>query len=180
MDYLKKNSIYTEKNHKIKSKLIDNETYSLASQSMIIVCTDAIIVDRKNKLFYLAKRSVQPMKGYWSIGGRRRAGETSQQAIQRNFHRETSLKLPLKRFKLLAVRECIWSTRKEHPINVGKHDIIFFHVVELNKKELAKANTYLCSSEYETRSLESFNYKKMLEKKIHPALVDNYKLFFRS
>lgn len=162
----------------MKPIALNAKTYPLAAEALIVVCTDAIIIDKKNKLFYLAQRCVQPMKGFWSIGGRRYTGEPGFVSVARNFKKETSLDISFKRFKPLIAREFIWKMRKESPSNVGKHDIIQFYTIELTKKEIDTANAHLCLKEYIYGSLEPFDYKRLKAKKIHQGLIDNYELIF--
>lgn len=162
----------------MKPVALSAEIYPIAAAALIVVCTDAIIINKKKKIFYLARRSVQPMKGFWSIGGRRYTGETAAESVRRNFKKETSLSPSLARFKPLIAREFIWNTRKEEPTTVGKHDIIQFFTIELTSRELIKANANLCLKEYIQGSLEAFDQTRMIKEKIHPALIENYKLIF--
>ena len=53
----------------IKASYLDDITYVRVLDAMVIVCVDAVIVDTKKKIFYLATRRVDPIKGLWMIGG---------------------------------------------------------------------------------------------------------------
>lgn len=178
MKISQKYGIYIEGTHKMKNVRLDDLDYPKAIGALIVVCADAIIIDRANQIFYLPRRSVKPMKGYWSIGGRRLPGESASEAVARNFRRETSVKIMPKRFQPASIIEVMWKDRKEKPSNVGKHDLIHFFTIELTKNELSKATTNLCINEYITGSLESFDRKRMVTKKIHPALLDIYDKVF--
>lgn len=179
MQFKKKNGIFVEDNHKMKKTRLTHNAYSIASSALIVVCTDALIIDRHKKLLYLACRTVKPMKGYWSIGGRRLTGENGHESVSRNFIRETSVFAKPSRFKMITFKEFIWKDRKEHPIKTGKHDIIQFFTISLSKKELEKAKDNLCLKEYIDGSLEPFDRNKMIRKKIHPALIELYDFIFQ-
>ncbi|MCL5004777.1 MAG: NUDIX domain-containing protein [Patescibacteria group bacterium] len=170
--------IYVENEHKIKNVYLKNKTYSKAMESMIVVCSDVMIFNRKEKAVYLAKRRVKPMKGLWEIGGRRFAGETALKAAVRNFTRETTLKIKSSRLKFITTIENIWQSRKEKPIKIGKHDLIFVFAVNLNKKEIEIVSKNLGSKEYHQNSLEKFDKKRLLKEKVHPALIEIYNKIF--
>ena len=157
---------------------LDDRDYAKAIGAMICVCADAVIIDSDKPLFYLPRRIVKPMKGFWSIGGRRLPGESASKAIARNFERETTVKVSPKRFHPVSIIEVIWRDRKEAPASVGKHDLVHVHTIELSTEEMAQASANLCNSEYMTGSLESFDRKKMVAKKLHPALIDIYDQVF--
>ena len=178
MKITKHDEIYIENQHRIKKVHLDDQDYSKALTAMICVCADAIITDMSEQVFYLPRRVVKPMKGYWSIGGRRLPGESASKAIARNFERETTVKLASRRFHPISVIEVIWKDRKEAPTSVGKHDLIHIYTIELSKKEMAQVSANLCKAEYKMGSLESFDRMKMVAKKIHPALIDIYDKIF--
>lgn len=178
MKITKHGEIYVEDRHKIRKVRLDDNDYPKASGAMIGVCADAVIVDIDKQLFYLPRRIVKPMKGYWSIGGRRYPGESASKAIARNFERETTVKIIPKRFHSVSIIEVTWKDRKEAPTGVGKHDLIQVFTVTLSKKEMAQASANLCNTEYRAGSLEPFDRKKMVTKKLHPALIDIYDKVF--
>ncbi len=178
MKITKHGEIYIEERHKIRTVLLDDHDYSIASGAMISVCADAIIIDIDKEAFYLPRRVVKPMKGYWSIGGRRLPGESASKAIARNFKRETTVKIAAKRFHPVSIIEVIWRDRKEAPTGVGKHDLIQVFTITLSEKDLAQASANLCQAEYESGSLELFDKKKMVARKLHPALLDIYDKVF--
>lgn len=180
MKISKKNGIYIENGHQIKNIYLKDKLYSKAMESMIIVCSDAMIFNRKEKTIYLAKRRVEPMIGWWEIGGRRFAGETALEAAIRNFRRETSLEIKPSRFKFITIIENIWQRKKENPKKTGKHDLIFIFSTELNKKEISVVSKNLDPKEYYLNSLEKFDRKRLLKEKIHPALIEIYDKIFKN
>ena len=180
MKISKINGIYIENNHQIKSTYLENEIYLKAMESMIVVCSDIMIINRKEKAVYLVKRRVKPMQGWWQIGGRRFAGETARETAVKNFLRETSLKINPSRFKFITTIENIWQSKKEKPIKTGKHDLIFVFTVDLNKKEIKMVSKNLDPKEYCQNSLEKFSRKRLLKEKIHPALIEIYDKIFKN
>lgn len=178
MKITKHDSIYIEDQHELKKVRLDDHDYPKAISAMICVCADAIIIDPAKQLFYLARRIVKPMEGYWSIGGRRQPGESPSKAISRSFERETTVHVLPERFSPVSIIEVIWKDRKEAPASIGKHDLIHVHTIMLSAEELAQASSNLCKAEYEPDSLKPFNRKKMVEGKLHPALIDIYDQVF--
>ncbi len=178
MKISKKKGIYIENSHQIKKTYLKEGLYSKAIKSIIVVCSDVMIFNRKEKSVYLAKRRVEPMKGWWEIGGRRFAGETALEAAVRNFTRETALKISPSRFKFITTIENIWQKRKEKPAKTGKHDLIFIFAVNLNKKEIKIVSKNLNQKEYYPNSLEKFDKKRLIKEKIHPALIEIYDKIF--
>jgi hypothetical protein len=170
--------IFVESNHIILPKRLSSEIYSEALSSLIIVCADAVIVSREKKSIFLAKRIVSPMKGYWTIGGRRFAGETSIDAVRRNFHRETGILSEESRFHFLTSIEVIWKDRFEFPNNKGKHDLIQFFSIYLNENEIIEANKNLLLSEYEAMSLVSFNLEELIKYQVNPIMHQIYNTIF--
>ena len=97
--------VYSDPGFSMKQKRLSDKAYSEAMESMPIVNTDAIIFDPANKTFWLAKRNVLPMNNYWGIGGRRFAGETSEESMVRCFRMETGLQILGHRFRLVRINE---------------------------------------------------------------------------
>lgn len=178
MNIRRKNNIYIEGNPQIGECHLDAPLYARAIEAMIIVCSDAIIIDQKTKVFFLPRRAVKPMKGFWSIGGRRHPGENAATAITRIFKRDTSLNINSERFQPSLTIEVIWKDRKESPPKVGKHDVIQLFTIELTNHELETAHLNLRTTEYELGSLTPFNREKIIEKQLHPALLDMYDTVF--
>ena len=82
---------------------ISDAAYREALDSLVIVCTDAVIINRQRKSFYLAKRSVRPQQDWWIIGGRTNAGEDPFESIARCFNRETKLSVEPARFTFVSM-----------------------------------------------------------------------------
>lgn len=173
--------IFIESDHVISQKRLETEVYAEAMSSLIIVCADAVIISPESKTIYLAKRNVSPMQGYWTIGGRRFAGEAAIDAVRRNLKRETGINADEARFSHITTLEAIWSDRKESPVNQGKHDIIQFFSIELSEQELRKANATLLPSEYEQMSLKEFAYDDLLSMNVNRIIIELYlKVFPRT
>lgn len=175
-----KKGIFVESDHLILPKKLPEHIYAEAMSSMIVVCADIAIFCPKSRTLYLAKRIVSPMRGYWTIGGRRLAGEAGTEAARRNLLRETGVEVDEGRFSIATSVEVIWSDRKEDPRTQGKHDIIQFYAVTLSDDELQHANKNLIQSEYEHMSLRHFNQEELVECNVSPIIHKVYKAIFPS
>ncbi len=161
--------------HRLRSRHLDDAVYAQVLDSMIIVCTDAIIVtpDRPG-LVWLARRNVRPMRGWWIIGGRRRTSETIGASMARNFGRETTLDLPEDRFRLVRLNEYTWTDREQEPQDGGSHNLCHTFVVELNETERRQAAANLERAEYVAGvGLKAFDLARLqADPDIHPMLID--------
>jgi ADP-ribose pyrophosphatase YjhB (NUDIX family) len=176
MKYYK--GIFVESDHIISQKRLTTEIYAEAMSSLIIACADAVIISNESKAVYLAKRSVSPMRGYWTIGGRRFAGEAAVEAVRRNLLRETGVDADEARFSYVTTLEVIWRDRKEVPVEQGKHDIIQFFSIALSEQELLKANATLLPSEYEAMSLRPFFFDDLVRHEVNPVMRYLHKAVF--
>lgn len=170
--------IFVESNHAISPKRLATEIYAEAMTSLIIVCADAVIISPEPKAVYLAKRNVSPMQGYWTIGGRRFAGEAAIEAVRRNLLRETGIDAEESRFRHATTLEVIWNDRKEVPVEQGKHDIIQFFTIVLSEQELLEANAMLLASEYEAMSLRPFTFEELLSHDVNPVMRHVHRAVF--
>ena len=170
--------IYIENDHFMAGSFLPQEIYAQALSSLIIVCTDVAIICPSEKLLFLAKRIVHPMPGYWTIGGRRFAGESAVSAAKRNLSRETGMTLDSFRFTNITDTEVIWATRKEQPTMAGKHDIINFFSAEMSLDEIYKVNQNLLKTEYFPGSLKPFSYERLKECNISPVMQNLYNKIF--
>jgi len=179
--FSKEPSLYRQRGatHFNKTRLSDKE-YSKITQSMIIVCTDALIINRNKKTVFLAKRRAKPATGeWWYIGGRTFAGETFGKSVQRCFKRETGLIIPVSKFKFINIQNFIWAERQQHPQNIGTHPISFAFAVELTKKELAKISGSLDKKEYAGSGLKEFSRNELVKQRVHPAIIEGYDRIFK-
>ena len=174
----KVNHVYIEDNHGIQSKRLEKHLYAQAIESLIVVCADILIINKKKKLIYLAERSVKPMKGFWSIGGRRFVGDTLVESVRNNFLRETSVNINMEKFEYICTKEVIWKDRKEEPQDFGKHDLVQFFYVELDFEELKQASRNLCKSEYSQKGLVSSDRNKIKDYNIQQIMVQIYDKIF--
>ncbi len=173
--------LYKEKGRKkIKPEFLPVEIYSAAMKSFVVVCTDAIIISKKEKAVYLAKRKIKPMKDWWVIGGRSFAGELPKVSIARCFERETTLKLSKRRFKLLCINRYLWKDREQEPQDAGSDNLAYTFAVELSGKERVDVSANLNNEEYEDIGLEKFDLGRLCREKAHPMIIAAYKQIFKS
>lgn len=164
---------------KIKPEFLPDEVYNAAMRSFVVVCTDAIIINKKEKAVYLAKRRIKPMKNWWVIGGRSFTGELPEESIVRCFERETTLLLAGKRFKMLCINRYLWKDRQQEPQDIGSDNLAYTFAVELTEEEIRAVSMNLNKEEYEDIGLEKFDLKRLRQEKIHPMIVLAYKQIFK-
>ena len=165
--------------HRMERTFLNEETYEQAMRAMIIVCTDTVIMNRKRKTIYLAKRAIKPMQGLWWIGGRRLTGENALSSVHRCFRRETGLDLHAMRFALVDIAEYLWQDRQQQPQNVGSHNLCHTFAVELNNTELKQAKSGLEKQEYESGfGLKEFGRYDLVQNEVHQVILDVYDKIF--
>lgn len=167
-------------NFRMENKLLSERTYAEAISRLIVVANDALIVNRRRRSIFLAKRISRPMEGFWVIGGRRFAGEDAIRSMRRCFKKETSLDIEDVRFKFLTIVEFVWSERAQEPHNVGCHYVSYIFSVELNEKEREVVSENLDPREYDIDiRLKEFTYDELLNNGgIHDAILTYYNLMF--
>lgn len=181
-DFIREPSSYRQPGiPRFKQIHFTEKEYSKITQSMIIVCTDALIINRSKKTVFLAKRRAKPAAGeWWYIGGRTFAGETFEASIQRCFKRETGLKIPASRFKFINTQVFIFNERQQKPQNLGYHAIGFDFIIELTPKERIKISSSLDTAEYkEGVGLKEFSRKELVKNRVHPAILESYDRIFK-
>ncbi len=167
--------------HEMPRKFLSDNVYSKAIAAFVIVCTDTVIVDSKQRTLFLAKRAVKPMLGLWVIGSRRIAGETPEDSVRRCFKKETSLDIDKTRFVFATIVECFWKDREQEPQNVGCDDLNYWFTLELTPDERERTSASLDRAEYEKGfGLQEYNRERLVREKAHPALTDLYDLVFPS
>ncbi|MEK7133491.1 MAG: hypothetical protein AAB804_00280 [Patescibacteria group bacterium] len=171
--------IYREDpHHRIPTGWLDDPTYAAAMTGFVIVCTDAMVIDRVRRTVWLADRTILPMKGLWILGGRRLPGEAIEASIQRCLEREARLTFARERFEYLTQNEYVWSTRQQEPRNVGSHNLADTFAIELTKDERDTVSRSLTPKEYKPGGLREFDRQGLRDAKVHPALLDLYDLVF--
>jgi len=152
------------------------ELLSLAMNTMILVCSDVVIIDSATKSFYLANRTRRPAVGLYIIGGKRHAGETPKEGMRRKFKDETGLDVPEERFEFVTLQEFIWEDRAQPPYTPC-HVLSFTYKIELSDEELAQIN--LQEGEYNSKlGLKKFNREELYAAKPREQILDLYELIF--
>lgn len=163
---------------KMEKVFLTDKVYSQALEAMVVVCADAVIVNKEKKTFILANRISKPMQGWWVIGGRVMRGEDPLEAIKRKFKQETGLNIPTKRFEFVTFIRHQWRNRQQKPQNKPVDDISYTFAIELNKKEIAKLQKSLDAKEYSNKDpIKEFNEKEI--QKLNPAIIYLYNLIFK-
>lgn len=158
---------------------LTDEVYSQALDAFIIVCTDAAIVDKQNKLIYLAYRKALPAQGWWVLGGRTYAGESFEESVVRCVKRETGIELDKSRFNFEVINRYQFPNRAQAPQEKGCDTMSFTFSVELTREEILSMSQALDEKEYDkSYGLKAFNYEELQKTKVHPMILDLYKLIF--
>ncbi|TSC79454.1 MAG: hypothetical protein G01um101429_441 [Parcubacteria group bacterium Gr01-1014_29] len=159
----------------------DDVGYSHALDMFVIVCVDAVLVNREHKTIYLARRRAKPMQGWWVVGGRMRAGEKEQDAIRRKFLQETSVDVDPARFEFLRMNRYFWKDRQQEPQENGNDSLAYTFAIELTKQELRQVSENLERNEYEASGgLREFTREELIEEGIHEAIIDLYDQIYKN
>lgn len=170
---------YIENSCQIKGGPVSPEMYSKFLDHFISVCTDVIIVDFTRKTCFLAKRISKPMSGWWIMGGRMFAGENENEAIRRNFKRETSLDVEAKRFVFARMCRTLWKDRQQEPKDRGCDNLAYTFYVELTKEEREQVAENLDPKEYDPSfGLQEFDFARLTKENVHQEILDLYLQIF--
>ncbi len=157
---------------------LSDEVYSKALEAMVVVCADAVIINKKKKTFFLANRISKPMQGWWVIGGRVIRGEDPISAIQRKFEQETGLKIEAEKFEFITFVRHQWKDRQQQPQDRPIDDLTYTFAIELTEQEIDKIKTSLDPKEYASEeSLKEFSEAEL--QNLHPSLSYLYGLIFK-
>lgn len=157
------------------SVYVSDEVYAQAIEAFIVVCADTLIINRAKKTVHLAKRNAKPCDTWYMIGGRMRRGERETQAAQKNFNRETGLKLTEDRFTFWGLRRFWWKDRQQEPQDKGVDTLNYNFIVELTSEELQTAATNLDPKEYQQElGFKEFTRDELISYAIHSVVIDIY------
>lgn len=152
---------------------LSDEAYEEALSSLIIVCADALIVDRAARTVYLATRRALPLPGPWLIGGRISAGDLPEDGIAHLMKRETGLSVESARFTFLSMHRYLFTKRQQVPQEKGSDTLAYTYAVELSAEE--RASVVLDPEEYDaSKGLRAYDRALLIEEGVHQAVVDLY------
>ncbi len=138
-------TFHEDPHHHIEPIRLTDHEYALATQALLVVCTDVVLVDEEGR-YVLAYRRHPAAEGWWWKGGSWKAQDTRSESIARILERE--LGYAPRKVVMLAVFDHFWSLRGEVPHDAGRHDIIFLHYVVVDEATIA--NMKLDEREYES------------------------------
>jgi ADP-ribose pyrophosphatase YjhB (NUDIX family) len=165
--------------HHMKSEFLDDETYGKALASFVLVTTDCLIIDHSKKTVYLARRKAKPMSDqWWFIGGRTKAGEHPEKAMERCFRRETGLALASERFEYVTINEYLFPDRQQLPQETGTHTISRLYCVELSTDEIASVSNSLDTDEYHSGGLKEFTLESLKSEGVHESIIAAARMIF--
>lgn len=160
-------------------KFLPEDRYAEAMEALIVVCADAIFINRERKSVFLAWRRAKPLPGWWFIGGRINAGEREIDGIVRLVSRETTLVFLPERFSFLRMNRYICSEREQEPQQAGSDTLSYMFAIELTHVEYSSVAVNLEQNEYDReRGLREFKRSDLIEEGVHPAILDIYDQLF--
>ncbi len=167
---------FEEGAHFNENHFLKNYDYEKAIRALIIVCTDAVIVNKQTKEIFLPKRKSKPMADApWFIGGRLFPGVSEQSGMKDKFQKETGLSIDAKRFDLLCMNRYQWKDRQQEPQHTACDALVYVFAVELSNEEIAavKLNEH---EYYPEEGLRSYNAQTVT--KLHPGIQRAYEICF--
>lgn len=161
----------------LSSQFVDPAVYAQAIESLIIVCTDIVFINRQHKTLYLVKRKAKPSATWYMFGGRMKRGETETEAALRNLKKETGLTLTADRLTYWNIGRFWWKDRQQEPQDRGVDALAFMFIVEPTAEELAAIQ--LDPEEYEAEiGVRAFSQDELAAEKVHPIFLEIYNAIF--
>ncbi len=162
---------------KYPSVRLGDEEYGRAIQSLVVVCTDIVVVDTPTKTIYLPRRASRPASGkWWFVGGRSFIGETEQQSAQRCFRRETGLLIEENRFEFICMNRYFFADRQQIPQDVGCDSLCYTFSLQLTEEE--RSRVVLDPKEYQEGGLRAFGREDLQTEGVQQCVRDVYKNIF--
>lgn len=99
---------------------VDDTTYEVILDNIVVCCVDCVVVHREKILLGLRKE--YPYKGWWVMGGRMWPGESYRHTAQRVVEREVGLRIEdRQRFIYIDTAGYVWTHRAQAPEEHGCH-----------------------------------------------------------
>lgn len=159
---------------------ISDTAYNETVRKMPIPCTDALItLAGDDQAVYLGKRSAFPMQGIWCLGGRIFFNDQSmEESIARCVEIETGCRFAPERFKYLRTNMYSWvkTAQGDFP---GKN-LAPLYRLEVTTEEMQAMSAGLKPSEYDpTFGLQRFSRSRLLDERVHEAMLDAFDQLFQ-
>lgn len=166
--------------HLPKGHRMTNDAYANATANLIIVSTDAVIIDSARMTMWLAVRAQKPAdKLWWWIGGTLRRGFTAEDGMAEKFFAETALRVDPTRFEFIAMVRYWWKDRAQEPEDTGSDNLAYTYYIELSPEDRAVVAANLDANEYDRASgLREFTREDLVHEGVHPVIVDVYDAIF--
>jgi hypothetical protein len=158
---------------------LSDENYAEAMESLVVVCADALFINRLRRSVFLAARRADPFMGPWLIGGRIFAGENEKEGVRRCMERETGVDAESGRFNFFSMNRYISKLRKQLPKEKGSDTLAYTFFIELTPAELAWASQHLDPEEYDRAyGIQEFDRERLVREKVRQPIIDMYDLVF--
>jgi ADP-ribose pyrophosphatase YjhB (NUDIX family) len=150
---------------------LSDADYAQATQCLVLLCADILIVNKRRRTFYLARRKSRPAQNWqWFIGGRRKWGERPLKSAARCFERETGLRCTPSWFQYVATNEYFFVDREQVPHEKGTHSVAQTYFIELPEAVLKLIT--LDPKEYHESGLEEFKFEDLSRLKLKQPVKD--------
>lgn len=159
-------------------KFLSEESYQEAIQGMVVVCTDIVLVNKKECAIYLAKRKAKPANDkWWVMGGRVFAGEEAIHSVQRCLKRESGIEIKdLRRFEYVCMNRYFFINREQDPQDIPVDSLTYTYLLELDVAEMEKIN--LDQQEYFGEIKKFTSLQEMQNENIDKPIIDIYLKIF--
>jgi len=163
---------------RVSNGWISDEAYREMVQKMPITCTDVVFIVKNDKAIYVGKRIALPMSGIWIFGGRMNFNDNSfEESLSRIMEIEVSHAIDPKRFNYLCTNLYSWVVVAQG--NFPGKNVGITYSCEVTKEELEKMSKGLNPKEYDLEfGIQRFDRDRLINGRIHPALVDIYRDLF--
>lgn len=161
-------------------RIKDDRQYAEALEALIVVATDCLLINQRNRTVYLTRRRAKPMSNHWwFVGGRMLPGELEHVAMSRRFKRETKLDINPEQFRFLHIGRYFMKNREQEPQDTPSDNLTFVFCLDVTEEEVAKISANLDSAEYFAENgLREFTREQLVTEGVFTSVLDAYDVAF--
>lgn len=158
----------------IRDQWIGDDAFSEVVRKMPIPCVDTVFIKPDDQAIYLGRRTALPMRGIWCFGGRIFFNDADMNsAISRIMEMETGLRISPERFEYLCTHFYSWIIIAQGSFP-GKN-LAATYSCQVTEEELEQMQAGLKQTEYDREfGIQRFDRNRLVDEKVHPALIDMY------
>lgn len=163
--YLVDNTLryFKDNNYKPKNYYIDELTYSVILDNIVVACIDVVV--RNSGQVLIVRRVYFPQKDWWIIGGRMSTGESPQDTASRHVDKDLKICCKPTRFKYLTHFYGSWSLRAHNPISNGTQthsSVLLLDISDSEKDSIILGSEYTALTWVEPKELKNPKYHPLL------------------